>query len=48
MVRAVRTILGAALLAFASGATDVPRGVATLAGSGRATCRTAVAWGVVA
>jgi inorganic phosphate transporter, PiT family len=47
MVLATLTILGCALLAFANGANDVSRGVATLAGSGRATYRTAIAWGTL-
>jgi len=34
-----------ALLAFANGANDVSKGIATLAGSGRATYRQALAWG---
>ena len=42
---AILTIAGAALLAFANGANDVSKGVATLAGSRRASYRTAIAWG---
>jgi inorganic phosphate transporter, PiT family len=47
MVVAILTILGAALLAFANGANDVSRGVATLSGSGRASYRAAIAWGTL-
>ena len=42
---AILTIAGAAFLAFANGANDVSKGVATLAGSRRASYRTAIAWG---
>jgi PiT family inorganic phosphate transporter len=45
MTLAVLTILGAAVLAFANGANDVSKGVATLAGSGRTSYRSAIAWG---
>ena len=41
------TIAAMALLAFANGANDVSKGIATLAGSGRATYRQALAWGTV-
>lgn len=44
---AVLTVLGAALLAFANGANDVSKGVATLAGTGRASYRAAIAWGTL-
>src|SRR5712692_10786412 len=47
MTFAVLTIAGAAVLAFANGANDVSKGVATLAGSGRASYRAAIAWGTV-
>ncbi|MBA3884158.1 MAG: inorganic phosphate transporter [Acidobacteria bacterium] len=47
MILATLTILGAALLAFANGANDVSRGVATLSGSGRASYRSAIAWGTL-
>jgi PiT family inorganic phosphate transporter len=40
-------VAGAAVLAFANGANDVSKGVATLAGSGRASYRTAIAWGTI-
>jgi PiT family inorganic phosphate transporter len=36
-----------AVLAFANGANDVSKGIATLAGSGRTSYRTAIAWGSV-
>lgn len=42
---AILTIAGAAFLAFANGANDVSKGVATLAGSRHASYRTAIAWG---
>src|SRR5688572_16175036 len=42
---AILTIAGVAFLAFANGANDVSKGVATLAGSRRASYRTAIAWG---
>jgi PiT family inorganic phosphate transporter len=42
---AMLTIVAAAFLAFANGANDVSKGVATLAGSGRASYRSAIAWG---
>src|SRR5919106_2928374 len=41
------TIAAMVLLAFANGANDVSKGIATLAGSGRATYRQALAWGTV-
>ena len=41
------TIAAMALLAFANGANDVSKGIATLAGSGRATYRQALAWGTL-
>ena len=41
------TVLAAASLAFANGANDVSRGVATLAGSGRASYRAAITWGTL-
>jgi PiT family inorganic phosphate transporter len=44
---AVLTLAGAAVLAFANGANDVSKGVATLAGTGRASYRTAIAWGTL-
>ena len=47
MTLAILTIAGAAFLAFANGANDVSKGVATLAGSRRASYRTAIAWGTV-
>jgi PiT family inorganic phosphate transporter len=47
MTLAVLTILGAAALAFANGANDVSKGVGTLAGTGRASFRTAIAWGTL-
>jgi PiT family inorganic phosphate transporter len=47
MILATFTILGAAVLAFANGANDVSKGVATLAGSGRASYRSAIAWGTL-
>jgi PiT family inorganic phosphate transporter len=47
MTFAVLTIAGAAVLAFANGANDVSKGVATLAGSRRASYRAAIAWGTV-
>lgn len=47
MTLAILTVIGAALLAFANGANDVSKGVATLAGTGRATYRTAIAWGTL-
>ena len=39
------TIAAVIALAFANGANDVSKGIATLAGSGRATYRQALAWG---
>ena len=44
---AILTVAGAAFLAFANGANDVSKGVATLAGSRRASYRTAIAWGTL-
>lgn len=41
------TVFAVALLAFANGANDVSKGVATLAGSGRTSYRTALAWGTL-
>ena len=41
------TVAAVVALAFANGANDVSKGVATLAGSGRATYREALAWGAV-
>jgi PiT family inorganic phosphate transporter len=41
------TIAAVIALAFANGANDVSKGIATLAGSGRATYRQALAWGTV-
>lgn len=41
------TIAAVILLAFANGANDVSKGIATLAGSGRATYRQALAWGTL-
>jgi PiT family inorganic phosphate transporter len=45
MTLAILTTLAAAVLAFANGANDVSKGVATLAGSGRTSYGTAIAWG---
>jgi len=47
MTLALLTIFGAAVLAFANGASDVSKGVATLAGSGRTSYRSAIAWGTL-
>lgn len=47
MIFAMFTIIGAAVLAFANGANDVSKGVATLAGSGRTSYHSAIAWGTV-
>lgn len=47
MTLAILTVLGAAGLAFANGANDVSKGVATLSGTGRASYRTALAWGTL-
>jgi inorganic phosphate transporter, PiT family len=44
---AVLTVAGAAVLAFANGANDVSKGVATLAGAGRTSYRRAIAWGTL-
>lgn len=40
-------VIGAAVLAFANGANDVSKGVATLAGTGRTSYRAAIAWGTL-
>jgi PiT family inorganic phosphate transporter len=47
MVLSVLTIAAVIALAFANGANDVSKGIATLAGSGRATYRQAIAWGTL-
>jgi PiT family inorganic phosphate transporter len=47
MALTILTIFAVALLAFANGANDVSKGVATLAGSGRTSYRTAIAWGTL-
>lgn len=47
MSLAILTIVAAAALAFANGANDVSKGVATLAGSGRTSYRNAIAWGTL-
>jgi PiT family inorganic phosphate transporter len=47
MIVSSLTILAVMALAFANGANDVSKGVATLAGSGRATYRQAIAWGTL-
>lgn len=47
MTFGILTIAAAAVLAFANGANDVSKGVATLAGSGRASYRAAIAWGTL-
>lgn len=44
---AILTVIGAAALAFANGANDVSKGVATLAGTGRTSYRNAIAWGTL-
>lgn len=44
---AILTVLGAAVLAFANGANDVSKGVATLAGTGRTSYGKAIAWGTL-
>jgi PiT family inorganic phosphate transporter len=44
---AILTVLGAAVLAFANGANDVSKGVATLAGTGRTSYGRAIAWGTL-
>jgi hypothetical protein len=41
------TIVAVAVLAFANGANDVSKGIATLAGSRRASYRQAIAWGTL-
>ena len=47
MAISLLTILAVMALAFANGANDVSKGIATLAGSGRATYRQALAWGTL-
>jgi PiT family inorganic phosphate transporter len=47
MLLPLLTIAAVIALAFANGANDVSKGIATLAGSGRATYRQALAWGTV-
>lgn len=47
MTLVILTLVGVAVLAFANGANDVSKGVATLAGSGRASYRSAIAWGTL-
>jgi PiT family inorganic phosphate transporter len=47
MVLATLTVVTVAVLAFGNGANDVSKGVATLAGSGRTSYRTALAWGTL-
>lgn len=47
MTIAIFIVAGAVVLAFANGANDVSKGVATLAGSGRASYRSAIAWGTL-
>jgi inorganic phosphate transporter, PiT family len=47
MIIAFLIVAGAAVLAFANGANDVSKGIATLAGSGRASYRAAIVWGTV-
>jgi len=47
MILGTLIVVGAALLAFANGANDVSRGIATLTGTGRASHRAAIAWGTV-
>lgn len=47
MALATFTVIAAALLAFANGANDVSKGVATLAGSRRTSYHTALAWGTL-
>jgi inorganic phosphate transporter, PiT family len=44
-VLTVLTLVAVAALAYANGANDVSKGVATLAGTGRASYRAALAWG---
>lgn len=44
---AILTVIGAATLAFANGANDVSKGIATLAGTGRTSYRKAIAWGTL-
>lgn len=45
MILGTLIVVGAALLAFANGANDVSKGIATLTGTGRASHRAAIAWG---
>ncbi|MEX2271920.1 MAG: inorganic phosphate transporter [Vicinamibacterales bacterium] len=47
LILAMLTVTVAATLAFANGGNDVSKGVATLAGCGRATYRRAIAWGTL-
>lgn len=47
MVLATLTVVAAAVLAFANGANDVSKGVATLAGNGGTSYRTPLAWGTL-
>lgn len=47
MVVVLLTIAAVLMLAFANGANDVSKGIATLAGSGRATYPQALAWGTL-
>ena len=47
MLLSLLTIAAVAALAFANGANDVSKGIATLAGSRRATYRQALAWGTL-
>lgn len=47
MTIVILSIIGVAALAFANGANDVSKGVATLTGTGRASYRAALAWGTV-
>lgn len=47
MVLTILAVVAVAGLAFANGANDISKGVATLAGSGRTSYRTALAWGAL-
>lgn len=47
MALAIVTVLCATALAFANGANDVSKGIATLSGTGRASYRAALAWGTL-
>src|SRR5919106_1542093 len=47
MLISILTIAAVMALAFANGSNDVSKGIATLAGSGRATYRQALAWGTL-